>query len=140
MCQYIQTKLTMSKKKVQIVKQPQTNHEKLEKELNDLKIKHEELLNMKARINEGHKRFYNKKFVIRDSMTDGEKEIIIQNKYHRNSLARARYLKSPEQQQRAKERATQRYIDRLSDEERVRYFERKRARELAKSSNPDNKA
>ncbi len=135
MCKYHQTKLIMSKKKVEIVK---PNHEELVKELNDLKIKHEELLSMKARINAGHQKFYNKKFVVRDTMTEGEKEIIIQNKYHRNSLARARYIRSPEQQRKAKERATQRYIDRLSDEERIRYYKRKRARELAKSSSLDS--
>ena len=87
---------------------------------------------MKQRINQGHRKFYNKKFVVKDTMTEDEKQVINRNKHHRNSLARARYNRSPEQQRKAKERATQRYLERLSDEERERYFKRKAAREKAK--------
>ena len=127
-------------KKIQIIKNIKSDalndtKNKTEKELNDLKEKYEELLSMKERINQGHRKFYNKKFVVKDTMTEDEKQVIKRNKYHRNSLARQRYNRSPEQQRKAKERATQRYLERLSDEERVRYWERKKAREMAKEKN-----
>ena len=118
-------------RRIKIVKSTDTKN-KTEKELNDLKKKYEELLSMKQRINQGHRKFYNKKFVVKDTMTEDEKQVITRNKHHRNSLARARYNRSPEQQRKAKERATQRYLERLSDEERERYFKRKEAREKAK--------
>ncbi len=112
----------------------------MEDQLNDLKSKHEEYTRMKARITATHKKFYNKKFVITKEMSEKEKEVISKNKGHRNTLSRARYNRSPEQQERAKQRARERYIEKLSDEERIRYFERKRAREVAKNNNSDNTA
>ena len=109
------------------------NRSKEEDEILKEKAKKFDLIMEKKRIN--HKTFYKNKYMINDNMSIEEMKIVLSNKKIRNDRAKEIYKNNPEIKEKAKQKATSRYVNSLTKEQKIKYFERKRKRDILNSSN-----
>ena len=63
-----------------------------------------------------------------------EMKIVLLNRKARNERAKVIYKNNPEIKEKAKQKATARYIKSLTEEQRLKYFERKRKRDILNAS------
>ncbi len=102
----------------------------LQKENEKLKIEVAKYEKTKQSKRIRQRRYYNNKFKINESLSDEEKEKIIENKKRLNSLAQKRYNKNPEKN---RTRCRNNYFEKLSPEKQKLYLIRKAAREERKA-------
>lgn len=108
---------------------PKTTME-LQNEIIKLKIEVEKYEKTKQSKRLRQKRYYNNKFKINESLSDEEKEKIIENKKRLNALAQKRYNKNPEKN---RTRCRNNYFEKLSPTKQKIYLEKKKRREERKA-------
>lgn len=108
------------------------NRSKEEDEILKEKAKKFDLIMEKKRIN--HKTFYKNKYMINDNMSIEEMKIVLSNKKKRNDRAKEIYKNNPEIKEKAKQKAIERYVNSLTEEQKIKYFERKRKRDILNAS------
>lgn len=127
---------TSPKTKIVIKYKLVRNRSKEEDEILKEKAKKFDLIMEKKRIN--HKTFYKNKYMINDNMSIEEMKIVLSNKKKRNDRAKEIYKNNPEIKEKAKQKAISRYVNSLTEEQKIKYFERKRKRDILNASNKIN--
>jgi len=121
---------TSPKKKI-VIKLVRNRSKEEDDILKEKALKYDKMIEKKR---ENHRQFYKNKFVVNDNMSTEEMKIVLLNRKARNERAKVIYKNNPEIKEKAKKKAQERYINSLTEEQKIKYFERKRKRDILNAS------